>query len=166
MLTTTRIELRDLRPADWPEVAAIYEAGIASRNATFDTDVPSWEAWDAAHLPGHRLVGVEDERVVGWAALSPSSTRACYAGVTENSVYVAPGAHGRGIGRQLLSELVRGADRAGIWTIKASILPENHASLSLHVACGFRVVGIHERIARLDGVWRDTVLLERRSPEW
>src|SRR5919204_75991 len=96
---------------------------------------------------------------------SPRSTRECYAGVAEDSVYVAPGHQGRGIGRQLLAELVRRADRAGIWTIKTSIFPENRASLSLHVACGFRVVGIHERIARLDGVWRDTVLLERRSPE-
>ena len=111
-------------------VAAIYEEGIRSRNATFETEVPSWAAFDAAH-PEHRLVADESGRVVGWAALSPLSARQCYRGVAETSVF-----------------------------------PENRASLTLHVACGFRVVGIHERIARLDGVWRDTVLMERRSPAW
>ena len=166
MLTATRIELRDLRPRDWPEVAAIYEAGILGRNATFETEVPTWEEWDARHLRAHRLVALEDERVVGWAALSPVSTRRCYRGVAENSVYVAAHRRGRGIGRLLLDALVRQADRGGIWTIQTSIFPENRASIVLHVACGFRVVGVRERIARLDGVWRDTVLVERRSNEW
>jgi L-amino acid N-acyltransferase YncA len=146
-------------------VEAIYEEGIRSRNATFETEMPSWAAFDAAH-PEHRLVAEENGRVAGWAALSAVSARECYSGVAENSVYVAPGFHGRGIGRQLLAELVRAADAAGIWTIQTSVFPENRASLSLHVACGFRVVGVRERIARLDGVWRDTVLLERRSQEW
>jgi L-amino acid N-acyltransferase YncA len=156
---------RDLRPLDWPEVAAIYAAGLAGRDATFETAVPSWDAWDAGHLPRHRLVAVEDERVVGWAALAPVSSRECYRGVAEDSVYVAAGSRGRGVGRALLSELLRGADGAGLWTVQTSIFPENRASLALHVACGFRVVGVRERIGRLGGAWRDTVLLERRRAE-
>lgn len=160
---SARIDVRDLRPGDWPAVAAIYEVGIVGRNATFETEVPAWEPWDEAHLPRHRLVALEDERVVGWAALAPVSRRECYRGVVEDSVYVAPGFQGRGIGRSLLSRLVTGAEEARFWTIQTSIFPENRASLALHVACGFRVVGVRERIARLDGVWRDTVLLERRS---
>ena len=165
MLATVGIHCRGLRPAHWPEVAAIYEAGIATGNATFETEVPSWAAWDASHLRDHRLVAVADGRVVGWAALAGVSARECYRGVAEDSVYVAPGLERRGIGRSLLSTLIQGAERAGIWTIQTSVFPENRASLSLHVACGFRVVGMRERIARLDGVWRDTVLLERRSDE-
>jgi L-amino acid N-acyltransferase YncA len=157
------LRIRELRPDDWAEVASIYAAGIATGDATFETEVPGWEAWDAGH-PEHRLVAEEDDRVVGWAALSaPVSPRECYRGVVENSVYVAPGAHGRGIGRALLDALIRRAESAGIWTIQTSIFPENRASIALHRACGFRVVGVRERIAQLDGVWRDTVFLERRS---
>ena len=162
-MIATAVELRDLRPDDWPEVAAIYEAGIRTRNATFETEVPSWEAWDASHLIAHRLVAVEDGRVVSWAALSPVSGRCVYAGVAEASVYVAPDAHGRGIGRALLERLVLDAERAGIWTLQAGIFPENEASVALHLRCGFRVVGTRERLGKLDGVWRDVVLLERRS---
>jgi L-amino acid N-acyltransferase YncA len=131
--------------------------------ATFETEVPAWETWDAAHLDGHRLVADLMGDVVGWAALSPVSTRRCYAGVVENSVYVARQAQGLGIGRALLERMIAGAEAAGIWTIQTSIFPENRASLALHERCGFRVIGTRERIAKRDGVWRDTVFLERRS---
>jgi L-amino acid N-acyltransferase YncA len=136
---------------------------VATRNATFETDVPAWEEWDARHLARPRLVAVEEGDIVGWAALSPTSARACYAGVAEDSVYVAPGRQGQGVGRALLEELVARSEAEGIWTLQTSIFPENHASLALHRRCGFRVVGVRERIAQLDGVWRDTVLLERRA---
>src|ERR671937_2740004 len=157
------LKIRDLRPGDWPEVAGIYAAGLRSRNATFETAVPSWEEWDARHLARPRLVGVEADAVVGWAALSPVSARPCYAGVAEDSVYVAPGSQGKGVGRALLEELVARSEPEGLWTLQTSIFPENRASLALHVRCGFRVVGVRERIARLGGVWRDTLLLERRA---
>ena len=157
------LEIRDLRAGDWPEVAAIYEIGIRTRNATFETAVPGWEEWDAAHLPPRRLVAVAGGAVVGWAALAPVSSRACYAGVVEASVYVAHGWQGRGVGRALLERLVEDAEAAGLWTIQTSIFPENRASLELHLRCGFRVVGVRERIAMHHGVWRDTLLLERRA---
>jgi phosphinothricin acetyltransferase len=165
VIAATAIQLRDLRPDDWPEVASIFEAGIVGRNATFETEAPLWDAWDASHFQTHRLVAVEDGRVVGWAALSPVSERCCYSGVAENSIYVAPEAQGRGVGRMLLERLVADADRAGIWTIQTGIFPENVASVQLHQRCGFRIVGIRERLGKLDGAWRDVVLLERRSKE-
>ena len=155
--------VRPLRADDWPAAAEIWWEGARGGLATFETDVPSWEAWDAAHLPGHRFVA-ELGDLVGWAALAPVSPRRVYRGVTEASIYVADSWRGRGLGRLLLDELVAGADRDGIWTIQASIFPENRASLALHERCGFRVVGTRERIAKRDGIWRDTVLLERRSP--
>jgi L-amino acid N-acyltransferase YncA len=161
--TATAVTVRGLRPADWQAVAAIYLEGIETRNATFETALPSWEDWDRAHLEGHRLVAVLEAEVVGWAALSPVSERCVYAGVVEESVYVAASARGRGIGRELLTRLVESAESGGIWTIQAGIFPENEASLALHRACGFREVGTRERIGRLDGVWRDVVLLERRG---
>src|SRR5262245_41833528 len=157
------VELRRLEPRDWPAVADIYWNGMRSGLATFETEVPTWEAWDAGHLPDHRLVADLLGEVVGWAALSPVSSRHCYAGVVENSVYIAAGARGLGIGRKLLDTLIAGAEAAGIWTIQTSIFPENRASLVLHERCGFRVVGTRERVAKRDGVWRDTVFLERRS---
>ena len=147
---------------DWPAVRAIYEQGIATRQATFETEAPEWAAWDAGHLADPRLVAEEGGAVAGWAALSAVSRRPCYAGVAEGSVYVAERARGRGLGRALLERLCAEADAAGIWTIQTSIFPENLASLELHRRCGFRVVGTRERIAQLDGVWRDTVLMERR----
>jgi L-amino acid N-acyltransferase YncA len=156
------VEVRALLPEDWSAVADIYWEGMRGGLATFETEVPSWQEWDAAHLPGHRLAAERFDEVVGWAALAPASTRRCYAGVVENSVYVARHAQGRGIGRQLLESLISGARAAGIWTIQTSIFPENRASLALHVRCGFRVVGVRERIGRRDGLWRDTVFLERR----
>jgi phosphinothricin acetyltransferase len=128
--------------------------------ATFETEVPSWETWAEAHPV--RIVATADADVVGWAALSAASVRRCYAGVYENSVYVARDARGAGVGRALLNELVKRARRAGAWPIQCSIFPENRASLALHERCGFRVVGTRERIAKRDGVWRDTVFLEKR----
>ena len=156
--------VRPLTAADWPAVRAIYEEGIATGDATFETAAPSWSAWDRAHLADHRLVGAIGGRVVGWAALAPVSERCAYAGVAEASVYVAGTATGRGVGRALLERLVEGAEVAGIWTVQAGIFPENTASLALHRRCGFRTVGVRERLGKLDGRWRDVVLLERRSP--
>ena len=152
-----------MEPSDWPGVKTIYEQGIATKQATFETTGPSWEDWNANHLVDLRLVAEEGDVLVGWAALSPVSRRACYAGVAEDSVYVADGARGRGVGTALLTRLLADADEAGFWTIQTSIFPENVASIALHERCGFRVVGTRERIARLDGTWRDTVLLERRG---
>lgn len=157
------ISIRPLVPADWPAVAAIYAEGIAGGDATFETEVPGFEAWSEGRLTGHRLVAEEAGAVVGFAALAPTSRRAAYAGVAENTVYVAASHRGRGVGRLLLEALVAGADAAGIWTIQTSIFPENEASLALHARCGFRVVGRRERIARQNGRWRDTLFLERRS---
>jgi L-amino acid N-acyltransferase YncA len=149
---------------DWPAVEAIYAEGIATRLATFETRTPTWQEFDAGRLAGHRLVAVDDGRIVGWAAISPTSSRECYAGVVEHSIYVAADTRGRGVGHALMDALVTSANEAGIWTIQTSIFPENESSLALHEKLGFRVVGRRERIAQLDGVWRDTLLLERRAP--
>ena len=154
--------IRGLRPDDWPAVRAIYEDGIRSGDATFETETPSWERWDAAH-PELRLVAEREGSVVGWAALSPASARDCYRGVGEVSVYVAAEARGDGLGRALLDDLVERSEQAGYWTLSAGVFPENEASLRLHKACGFREVGVRERLGELGGVWRDVVLLERRS---
>ncbi len=149
-----------MTPADWPDVARIYAEGMATGQATFNTEVPTWDEWDASHVPAPRLVAVDGERVTGWAALSPISRRAVYAGVAEVSVYVADGARGRGTGRALLTSLIARAELAGFWTLQSSIFPENAASVALHTRLGFRVVGRRDRIAQRLGVWRDTVLLE------
>jgi phosphinothricin acetyltransferase len=151
-------------PGDWPHVAAIYAAGIATRNATFETEVPTFAEWDAAHLPDHRFVATDGDTIAGWVALTGYSDRCCYEGVADLSVYVDPAVQGRGIGRALLERVIASAGEAGIWTLQAGVFPENEASLALHRRCDFRVVGTRERIGRLDGVWRDVVLLERRSP--
>jgi len=152
-----------MRAGDWEEVRAIYLEGIRSGHSTFETDAPGWERWDEAHLPFARLVMREGENVLGWAALSPVSKREVYRGVAEVTVYVAEIARGRGIGRALLEELIAESERNGIWTLQASIFPENVASVELHRRCGFREVGRRERIAMLHSVWRDTLLFERRS---
>jgi phosphinothricin acetyltransferase len=157
--------LRELKQTDWPAVRAIFEQGIATRNATFETEAPRWEEWDSAHLPAHRLVAERDGEIVGWATLSGYSDRSCYRGVAEVSVYVSESARGQGVGRALLTRLVEESERDGIWTLQAGIFPENEASIALHERCGFRVVGTRERIGQLDGVWRDVVLLERRAAE-
>ncbi len=155
--------VRELTADDWPEVAEIYWDGMRDGLATFETEVPSWETWDEAH--SLRLAAELDGEVVGWAALSPTSKRPCYRGVAEDSVYVARESRGLGIGRKLLEALIDRAEASGIWTIQASVFPENTATLALHERCGFRVVGRRERIAKRDGMWRDTLLLERRSDE-
>jgi L-amino acid N-acyltransferase YncA len=175
-----------MTPADWPQVREIYEQGIASGNATFETTSPGWEQWDASHLPSPRLVyrgasasgrpqggGDEDRQpaslplpsgtILGWAALSPVSKRHVYRGVAEVSVYVRDSARGRGVGHALLARLVEESERHGIWTLQASIFPENEASVAIHHRCGFRIVGTRERIARQYGRWRDTVIMERRA---
>jgi L-amino acid N-acyltransferase YncA len=157
------MDLRAMRPRDWPVVSAIYEEGIRTGQATFETRAPGWAEWNAAHLDGHRLVATSGNDIVGWAALAPVSGRCVYAGVAEDSVYVSEVARGTGVGRALLDELMRGADEAGIWTVQAGVFPENRASLRLHHAFGFRTVGLRERIGKLDGEWRDVLLLERRS---
>ena len=150
----------------WPAAKAIYEAGIATGQATFATDAPSWEAWDQAHLLHSRLVAVNDaSQVLGWAALSTVSSRCVYGGVGEVSVYVAPDARGKGVGRQLLEALVRESEQHNMWTLQAGIFPENEASVRLHEAVGFRQVGRRERIGKMGNQWRDTLLLERRSTQ-
>ena len=156
------MRIEPLRETDWPRVAAIIGEGIATRNATFETAVPTWADWDASHLENHRLVAVDEGRVVGWAALLPYSRRAVYAGVAEVSVYVAEHARGAGVGLALLESLVASARTGGLWTLQAGIFPENEASLALHRSLGFREVGVRERIGQLDDEWRDVVLLELR----
>ena len=161
-MTSPSITVAAMGPQDWPAVRAIYADGIAAGNATFETDVPSWEAWDAAHLHAHRLVARLDEDVVGWAAVVPVSGRCVYGGVVEDSVYVSSAARSRRVGHALLEALIQSCDAAGIWTIQGGVFPENVASLRLHEGCGFRRVGVRERIGQLHGRWRDVVLLERR----
>jgi L-amino acid N-acyltransferase YncA len=157
--------IRPMGPGDAGQVLAVYQAGLDTGQASFETAAPGWEAFDAAKLPGHRFTAADaDGRVLGWVAASPVSARRVYAGVIEHSVYVSPGHHRRGIGAALLRALIGSTEEAGIWTIQSSIFPENTASLRLHQQAGFRVVGTRERIARHHGQWRDTVLIERRSP--
>lgn len=158
---TGAVAVRDLRPEDWPAVRAIYEDGIRS-GATFETQAPSWEAWDAAH-PELRLVAERAGEVVGWAALSPYSSRRCYRGVGDVSVYIGETARGMGVGRLLLELLIERSEQAGYWTLNAGVFPENEVSIRLHRSCGFRLIGVRKRLAELDGVWRDAVWLERRS---
>ena len=150
-----------LLPADWPAVRAIYEEGIDI--GTFEELVPTWQEWDQGHLVWPRLVARADGAVVGWAALAPYSDRSCYRGVAENSIYIARSARGRGVGRALLERLCQEADGAHIWTIQAGILAANEASIALHAACGFRHVGVREKLARKRGEWSDVVRMERRS---
>jgi len=149
--------------ADWPEVRRIYEEGLATGVGSFETAAPAWERWDAARLPHSRLVARRDGGVAGWAALSPVSSRACYAGVAEVGIYVAAAERGRGLGRALLDALIESSEAHGVWTLQAATIADNAASLALQARCGFRVVGRRERIARRDGRWHDTVLTERRS---
>jgi len=151
-----------MTPNDWEQVRSIYLEGIRTGNATFETDAPSWEKWDEGHLLFARLVMRDEEVVLGWAALSPVSKRVVYRGVVEVTVYVAESARGKGIGRALLEALIAESEKNGIWTLQASIFPENTASIELHLKCGFREVGRRDRIAMLNGVWRDTLLFERR----
>jgi L-amino acid N-acyltransferase YncA len=158
------ITIEPMQAEDWPTVKEIYLQGIATGLATFETEEPDWPAWDAAHRPDCRLVARNETGIVGWAALTPVSGRCVYQGVAEVSVYVRADARGRGHGRTLLAALVTASEEAGIWTLQAGIFPENRASLAIHAACGFRQVGFRERLGQLAGVWRDVILLERRSP--
>ena len=162
-MLATALELltRDLRPDDWPEVVAIYRDGMRSGMATFETEVPRWDAWHEAHPL--RLVAELDEHVVGWAALARVSARWAYRGVGETSVYVARDAQGKGVGVALMEALIAKSEREGFWTLQTAIFPENEASLKLHHRVGFRVVGVRKQIGKRDGLWRDTVLMERRS---
>ncbi len=156
-------QVRDMAAEDWEDVRAIYIAGIATGQATFEIESPDWAKWSSSHLPKPRLVAISEERVAGWAALSPVSSREVYAGVAEVSVYVDAELRGQRIGSLLLEALVKESEQNGIWTLQASIFPENAASVSLHRAEGFREVGRRERIGRRNEVWRDTLLFERRS---
>jgi L-amino acid N-acyltransferase YncA len=160
----TAIAIRPMSAGDWAEVRSIYAAGIATGDATFETEPPEWDAFDRDHLPEHRLVAVDEAgRVVGWVAASPVSDRCAYAGVVEHSVYVDPQAARRGVGTALLEALIASAEQAGIWTLQTGVFPENTASIALHQRCGFRVVGTRERLGQHQGRWRDVVFLERRS---
>lgn len=158
------IRISPLSAPDWPACARIYEEGIATGAATFETDAPSWQAWDAGHLRAGRLVARDATgTIIGWAALSPVSDRCAYNGVAEASVYVAAEARRRGAGAALMTRLLDATDEAGIWTVQAGILTENRGSLALAERAGFRVVGVRERLGELNGRWHDVVLLERRS---
>ena len=157
------LAVKMMKGEDWEVVRSIYRQGIATGDATFETDLPTWERWDQAHRRDCRLVARSGGQVVGWAALSPVSGRCVYGGVAEVSVYVAASARGKGFGTALLRALVEESESAGIWTLQAGVFPENTASIALHKACGFREVGRMERLGQMKGVWRDVALLERRS---
>lgn len=156
-------QITTMQREDWPAVREIFREGIATGNATFETDLPDWEKWDSAHRQDCRLIARSGERVLGWAALSPVSARRVYSGVAEVSVYVAAAARGGGVGRALLQALIEESEHNGIWTLQAGIFAENVASIALHKVCGFREVGVRRRIGKLAEVWRDVLLLERRS---
>lgn len=157
------MEIRNLLASDWDQVKVIYEKGIATGNATFQASAPSWEEWDSSHLQNSRVVAEEDGKVIGWAALTPVSSRCVYAGVAEVSVYVDTNHFGKGVGYALLEQLVLLSETDGIWTLQSGIFPENISSLKIHEKAGFRILGQREKIGKQNGVWRDTVLLERRS---
>lgn len=157
------LSIEPLLASHWPQVEAIYKEGIATGNATFATDAPTWEAWDGGRMRACRLVARRGDHVLGWAALSPTSDRCVYAGVAEVSVYVATSASGQGVGKRLLRALVVASEREGLWTLQAGIFPENAPSIAIHRACGFREVGRRERLGRMGERWRDVILFERRS---
>ncbi len=164
VISSAGVIIRPMEPADAGQVLAVYQAGLDTGQASFETVAPDWESFDAAKLPGNRFIAAgADGQVLGWVAASPVSARRVYAGVIEHSVYVHPGHERRGIGASLLQALIVSTEAGGIWTIQSSIFPENTASLRLHQRAGFRVVGTRERIARHHGRWRDSVLIERRS---
>jgi L-amino acid N-acyltransferase YncA len=156
-------KITSMKPEHWPAVREIYGEGIATGDATFETDLPDCEKWNSAHRQDCRLIAREAEQVLGWAALSPVSARRAYAGVAEVSVYVAAAARGRGVGKTLLKALIEESEVNGIWTLQAGIFPENAASIALHKSCGFRKVGTRRRIGKLSETWRDVLLFERRS---
>ena len=155
--------LRDMKASDWDAVAAIYAEGIATGLATFETTVPEYETWDNAHMQTCRIVAVSNRKIIGWAALSPVSSRCVYGGVAEVSVYVANDSRGMGVGKLLLSQLIEKSESAGLWTIQSGIFPENEGSIALHEKVGFRYIGKRERVGKLHGAWKDNVLFEKRS---
>jgi L-amino acid N-acyltransferase YncA len=155
--------IEKMKDEDWNEVASIYREGIATGNATFETDVPEWEKWDKSHRRDCRLVARAQGKIIGWAALSPVSTRCAYSGVAEVSLYITTSARGIGVGKTLLRAVIEKSQRAGIWTLQAGIFPENIASIAMSKSCGFREVGFRERIGQMNGIWRNVVLMERRS---
>ena len=155
--------IEPMRPEDRSAVRAIYLEGIATGNATFETSAPDWDEWDAKHRPDCRLVARLNGRVIGWTALSPVSSRCVYAGVVEESIYIATSARGQGVGKALLTACIAESEKAGIWTIQTGIFPENVASIRLHKSCGFREVGYRKCIGQMNGIWRNVVFLERRS---
>ncbi len=157
------VVIEPMQPQDWPVVREIYLEGIATKNATFETEAPDWETWDVSHVQNCRLVARLGGQVVGWAALSPVSSRCVYAGVAEESIYIGSAARGQGIGKQLLAALVEASEQAGFWTLQTGIFPENDISIHIHKACGFKALGVREKIGQMDGVWRDVVFMERRS---
>jgi L-amino acid N-acyltransferase YncA len=159
------LNIRQMLPEDWEAVRAIYMEGMATSQATFETTEPSWDQWNSSHLPFARLIATSetDGSVKGWAALARVSTRPVYSGVAEVSVYIGRDSRRQGLGRQLLTLLITESEKNGIWMLQASVFPENRASIALHENCDFRLVGNRERIGRMNGVWRDTLLLERRS---
>ncbi|HXS54957.1 MAG TPA: GNAT family N-acetyltransferase [Hanamia sp.] len=157
------ISITTMLPEHWEAVKTIYEDGIATGNATFQTAAPGWQEWDDAHLKSCRIIATENNEVLGWAALSPVSSRCVYAGVAEVSVYVATNARGKKVGSLLLKELINQSEENGIWTLQSGIFPENKASISLHEKNGFRIMGYRERIGKMGNVWRDNLILERRS---
>jgi len=158
------MKFKELTKDYWPSVKDIYEEGIATGNATFQSSAPTWDEWNTSHVEKARIIAVDDnDEILGWAALTPVSGRCVYAGVGEVSVYVSANARGKGVGKALLNELIRQSEENGFWTLTAGIFPENEASLKIHRNAGFKVLGIREKIGKMNGQWRDTVLLERRS---
>jgi phosphinothricin acetyltransferase len=157
------MEIREMTPDDWNAVAAIYAEGIATGYATFETEIPDYDTWDANHLKIGRIVATEDDRILGWAALSPVSGRCVYGGVAEVSVYTRANNRGKGIGMLLMTALVARSEKAGFWTLQSGIFPENRGSVKLHEKAGFRLIGTREKVGKLDGVWKDNLLFEKRS---
>jgi len=157
------IRIDQITEKSWPDVARIYESGIATKNATFQTEAPDWDSWNKSHRPDCRLLVMLDSKVIGWAALSNVSSRKVYSGVAEVSIYIDSNYRGKGFGDILMDSLIKESESNGIWTLQAGIFPENKGSIKLHHKHGFRTVGIKERIGKMDKVWRDVVILERRS---
>lgn len=162
MNATSTLQIDAMQATDWLQVSQIYAEDIASRIATFETTLPDWDYWDRGHLEACRLVAKLDDTVVGWAALSGVSSRCVYAGVAEVSIYIGENARGQGVGKRLLTNLVTESEEAGFWTLQAGVLGGNSASIALHEKCGFRIVGVWEKLGKLDGQWRDVILMERR----
>lgn len=159
----SEVFIRNITEEDYPEIKRIFEAGIASGHATFETKAPEWNKWNEAKLPYCRLCAISEGKFAGWAALSPTSKRYVYRGINEESIYIAPEFAGKGIGKILMNALIRQSEAEGVWTLYASIFPENTASIRLHLSCGFRQIGYMEKAGCMNGIWRDTVLFERRS---